>query len=219
MEPSGPTQDRLNALFTDKSICFIGFGSSNDKKQFLDLMGIRIVETRGDAGITDVNPNGDPDAMTYIDMQMVVHRTWAEDLAGYNVMKNNNNMPGLAVTAIACGSMENMYRQLVGILVTVIEQASAGPVRNMDELLLDLYDETRSVPYFEQLLNSNQADQQIYKKIQFGGGQQAQGMATPQTHVMAALKIWHSKFGLSNRFEVLIGGVRYSDIPKIDGPP
>ncbi len=29
-------------------------------------------------------------------------------------------------------------------------------------------------------------------------------------HVMAALKKWHSKFGLRNRFEVLIGGIRYS---------
>ncbi len=162
------------------------------------MTGIRIVETRREAGITDANPNGHPDAMTYIDMQLVVHKTWAEYLAGYNVMKNDNNMPGPAATAIACGSMENMYRQLVGILVTVTEQAGTGPVQNMDESLLDLYQETRSVPYFKQLLNSNRADQQIYKNIHFGvgEGQQASGTATPQTRAMAALKKWHNKFGL-----------------------
>ncbi len=177
---------------TNQDLRFVGFAGSNDRKHFYNLTGITLVETRRDACITEVNPNGDPNAMAYLDMQLVVHKTWAEELAGYNVMKRDDNMPGLAAAAIACGSTENTFKQLAGILVTVIEEAGTGPVRGMDELLLDLFEETRRVEYFEELLRSNRIDQQIFKSIHFGEGAGQKMLrgetATPQTCAMSALK-------------------------------
>ncbi len=66
--------------------------------------------------------------MAYLDMQLVAHRTWAADLARYNVMKREDNLPSLAAMALACRSMENTFKKLVGILVTTIEQAGTGQV-------------------------------------------------------------------------------------------
>ncbi len=76
------------------------------------LLGISFVQTPAEARITAQNPQGYGWAMPYIDVQLMSLDTWPFKIAGYNTQMGANDLPGLALTAIACGSMENTYKQL-----------------------------------------------------------------------------------------------------------
>ncbi len=128
-------------------------------------------------------------------------------------MKKKSDLPGLAATAIACRSMENTYKRLGAILVTVVGQAGKGQVQDTDQALLAIYESIKNVQYFEYLEKSSAIDHQILMAIQFGEGPDRSTLrgetATPSTRAMAALKEWNDKYGVKRNHTVEIGGVKY----------
>ncbi len=141
MRPNGPEVQRLRRMFTDKNKRYFGFAIANDMKFFRALFGIQFVQTPEEAGITAQNPQGHRWAMPYIDVQLLSVGTWPFKIAGYNVQSNmtGNDLPGLAPTAIACGSMENTFKQLSAIFVKVLELAKGGEVRDTDRRFLQFF--------------------------------------------------------------------------------
>ncbi len=110
-------------MHTDKNKRYLGFAVTNDMMYLEALLGIKLVQTPADAGITTQNPQGHPWAMPYIDVQLMCLDTWPFKIASYNAQMGTNNLPGLAPVAIACGSMENTYKQLAVIFVKTLELA------------------------------------------------------------------------------------------------
>ncbi len=123
MRPNGPEIQRLRRMFSDKTKRYIGFAITNDLQHFEALLGIRLVQTPDEAGITAQNPQGHGWAVPYIDVQLMCLDTWPFRIAGYNAQTTSNDLPGLAPTAIACRSMENTYKQLSAIFLKVLESA------------------------------------------------------------------------------------------------
>ncbi len=136
-------------MFTDKTKIYLRFAISNDMKYLEVLLGIKFVQTPEEAGISAQNLQDFPYAMPYLDVPLLALKTWPSKIAGYDTMTRINDLPGLALIALACGSMENTYKQLGAILVKTIELAKGGTVRGTDTHLLEFYEETQSAPFFK----------------------------------------------------------------------
>ncbi len=221
MGPSALIVTRLWNLFLRKDkVRFVRFCGENDKITFRDLCGITMVETRKEAGVTANNPSGNNNTAAYIDIQRVVKGTWISELSGFIEMnrgmaqRDPHAMPGLAASALACGSMENSYREVAKVLVSTIDKAGRGKVvRNTDQSLLVLLDETIDNPFFKELMENRQADHDVYRNLPFGSGDPRKvtetETATRQTLAMEALRKWNSMEGTRTNHTVLIGGVNY----------
>ncbi len=128
MRPNGLEMQQLRAMFTDKTKRYLRFTISNDMEHFEALLGIKLIQTPAEAGITAQNLQGYLWAMPYIDVQLLAMKTWPSKIAGYDAMPGINDLPRLASITLACGSMENTYKQLGAIFIKTLELAKGGTV-------------------------------------------------------------------------------------------
>ncbi len=214
MRLNEPEIQRLKRMFTDKNKRYLGFAISNDMKFFEALLGIRFIQTPKEARITPQNLQGHNWAMPYIDVQLMCLGTWPFKIASYNAQMSSNDLPGLAPTAIACGSMENTYKQLSAIFLKVLELAKGGPVRDTDHRFLQFYKETETAQFFEELKSKGRIDAKLFKEITFEGENSSRRSlrgetVMMQTCAMAALKKFATDYAWKEGNKVKIGGVEY----------
>ncbi len=214
MRPNGPEVQQLKRMFTDKNKRYHGFAISNDMKFFEALLGIRFVQTPAEARITPQNLQGHNWAMPYINVQLMCLNTWPFKIAGYNTQTGANNLPGLAPTVVACGSMENTYKQLSAIFLKTLELAKGCPVRDMDQRFLQFFRDMETTQFFEELKSKAGIDTKLFREITFEGEISSQKSfrgetATMQTCATAALKKFAMDCAWREGNKVKIGGVEY----------